>query len=861
MKTRSAIRSEVTWKQSFAVRFAAVWAVVLGGAVGFSGWVAHRDARSQLMGNLEQSVVQDARGVDLRLNTWLRTLGEDARSASQSPLVAEFLQARGTDEEARWRALVEDGFRAVFAGKPTYFQMRLLQIGGPGEGREIVRLDRLDRLGEELVVTLPEQLQQKGARGYFQEALSLPDGEVYFSEVNLNRDFGEITLPQLPTIRAAIKIGATPGRRVMLIINADLRPLFAELQGLTSPAAEIYLADEKGDFLMHPDKGATFGTDLGHEIRFHPDEAGADLSEERQVATGHWPGRNLELKVVLPDGSWRPILEQSRWRGIWSTALASLAGAALALLIAWPFARRLGRLSKAIRRFDGTGDDPAAALVDPSRDEIGLAIERFREMAGKVSEHVEDLHRARHDAEEANAAKETFLAVMSHEIRTPMNAVVGLIRVLEANDPPAHQKPILDSLRSSSDNLMTLLNTALDFTRLHEGVIQYASEHFDAAAMGREVIATLKPLAMVKNLGLNLASPASLKVQGDPVRLRQVMNNLLNNAIKFTATGSVDFSLRHEGDQLVGTVADTGPGIREEDRARIFTPFFSRETGADATAPGAGLGLSVSRELIEQQGGSLTFESPLEGGAVFTFRLPYPESGGHVLENGLREPNLARISEGLRVLYVEDTPSNQEVMKLTLAGTGVQLTCANNAMSGLEKFTGGVFDLVMVDLQLPDLSGTELAARILSQSPGLPVIAVTAQSSAKTNEALLEVGIVEVILKPYTKDLVLSALARCVSSGLAEALHQIHPEDPVRAARLAGMMAREFREGAAELDRLSMRDASGEIDEARRALRHRLTTALALFPLHRLERAFDNGGPDSLRALIVALEQAAVQLE
>jgi len=744
--------------------------------------------------------------------------------------------------------------------------MRLLEIGGSGKGREILRLDRL---GEELVVTPREQLQEKGGRSYFQEALALPQDEVYFSEINLNRDFGEISVPHLPTIRAAIKIGRLPGRQVMLIINADLRLLFAELEDLASPGSEIYLADEKGDFLMHPDEGATFASDLGHGVRFAAGEGNGELSEERLVSEGHWPGRDLVVRVALTDAAWRPQLEHSRWRGIWTTLVATMAGAGVALLIAWPFARRLGRLAKALRRFDGKEERDGVALVDAGRDEIGVAIERFQEMAAKVGGHVEELERARHDAEAAEAAKENFLAVMSHEIRTPMNAVVGLIRVLEENDPLARQQPIVKSLRSSSDNLMTLLNTALDYTRLQEGVMRYEAGDFDAAEVAREVMATLKPIAMGKNLALELEVPETLVVRGDAVRLRQVMNNLLNNAIKFTGAGFVKLSLGHDGSQLVGRVVDTGPGIREEDRERIFSPFFSRVAGADATAPGAGLGLSVSREMIVQQGGSLSLACPAAGGAEFLFGLPYPRSMERVRTPGRRKSAARKFQKELRVLYAEDTPSNQEVMRLTLEGTGVQLTCAGTAGEALECFGGEDFDLVMVDLQLPDLSGAELAREILKLSPECPVIAVTAQSSAKTDRQLRGAGIVEVILKPYPKEQILDVLDRFTSSDFSQALREIHPDDPARAGRLAGLLAREFREAAGELRQFVGVEGGGEeFKKSCAAIRHRLTTALARFPLQRVEAAFDflqgtdkEVDPAGVREVLEALEDAADQLE
>ncbi|HEY6562885.1 MAG TPA: histidine kinase dimerization/phospho-acceptor domain-containing protein, partial [Pirellulaceae bacterium] len=410
------------------------WAVLITVAVGISAVVLHRTNHRHLLESLRAGVDRDVGGVRLKLETWAASFRQDVVFCAGSPLLREFLDHAGTSEDQEWRRLLEEEFRAMLAGKPNYFQMRVLGIGGEDHGRELLRIDRM---GEELRAMPIERLQSKSDRSYFKEATGMPVGEVYLSEINLNRDFGEISQPHIPTLRAAARVVAS-GREAMVIINADLRALFGELQAMSGTTEELRLAGADGGYLLHPRPELAFPADLGGRVYLR-DELPEDASSEtmimgkREVSLGGWPGREITAIISMPVDSLKAMTADSRRRTLVASLLAALAGAAGGIVILLPLARRLRALGNALRDYEA-GTEPEG-LPESGPDEVGVVVARFRELATKVRADREKLEAARCEAEEATRVKEEFLAIMTHEIRTPMNAVVGLIRALGENQP------------------------------------------------------------------------------------------------------------------------------------------------------------------------------------------------------------------------------------------------------------------------------------------------------------------------------------------------------------------------------------------------------------------------------------------
>lgn len=374
---------------------------------------------------------------------------------------------------------------------------------------------------------------------------------------------------------------------------------------------------------------------------------------------------------------------------------------------------------------------------------------------------------ARIAADAANEAKSRFLAAMSHEIRTPMNGVLGMGELLARTPLTERQQRFLQTLNASGKHLLSLIDEILGFAKAESGQLRINHAAVDVQSLCDQLTAEFAPLATQRKLTLSarVADGVPARIEADPTRLRQILINLINNGLKFTDVGAVTLTVacpavEEEAPPMIEfSVIDTGPGIADDEQARVFEAFSQLDDSMTRAVGGVGLGLAISRELARAMSGELVCESTQGNGSTFRLRLPLriPPTQVRPPAPAVAPAPAARSRSVGRVLVVEDCPTNCEVATQTLLALGIACETAEDGHQALALLTKGRFDAVLMDCHLPGMDGYETTRELrrLEQSrgwPRTPVIAVTADAMA-TNEAhCYESGMDDFIAKPYTLD-------------------------------------------------------------------------------------------------------------
>ncbi|MFM9972846.1 MAG: ATP-binding protein [Burkholderiales bacterium] len=413
------------------------------------------------------------------------------------------------------------------------------------------------------------------------------------------------------------------------------------------------------------------------------------------------------------------------------------------------------------------------AITSKSSDEIASVVEVLDTLTGRLLSQNQELSKSQARAGAANEAKSNFLSTMSHEIRTPLNGILGMADLLKNTNLDDRQRRFCEAIEASGNSLHALLSGILDLSKIEAGKIEIENIDFELKPLLATLAAAFADVAASRSNTLSTAIdvPSPGIYRGDPTRLTQVLNNLIGNAIKFTEGGNIMLAISTEFNKsdsrtwLRFTVRDSGVGVDPERLKLLFKPFVQADSSITRKFGGTGLGLAISKHLVELMGGTMNVESTPGAGSHFWFDLPFEAAQAY----SSASPNLS-MSElatlDIHVLLAEDNEINQEIAISMLESVGAKVTAVENGKLAVQAMRDGKFDLIMLDCQMPVMSGYDAATQIRAEEKSgchIPIVALTANAFAEDRDRCVAAGMDDYLTKPVKREILVKTLARWVT--------------------------------------------------------------------------------------------------
>lgn len=636
---------------------------------------------------------------------------------------------------------------------PLYDQIRFIDL----KGKERIRINNSS--GTPFMVS-ELGLSNKLDRYYVQQGLMLEKGEVYISPLDLNVEGNLVEIPYKPMIRFVSGVYSAQGTSLgLVVINYQADELLKIFdRSHETRISKAWLLNQDGYWLHAQDRKKTWGFMLNrpHQTlaRQFPDAWKTIASQDKgafQNDFGYWtfdtvsPLLQFDSQKDHPsdvnhDYVWKSVLffpaldyERNISASLDEFVLGGLGTLTLLAAVFWLYARTTIRKS----------------------------------MAERIQ------------AEMKNQLKSQFLANMSHELRTPMNGIIGMTHLILQTDLSEQQKNYIDKVKYSAEHMSLVINDILDFSKIESGKLDIEEEIFNLNDVLRNVIDVVGMAASDKDIEFSVVRDPTIPkfLRGDAIRIGQILINLLSNAVKFSEPkGLVRIRIQLLGDlgdklELEFSVEDEGIGIPRDQQPKLFRAFTQVDASTTRQYGGTGLGLVISKRLVEMMGGKIWFKSQIKSGSTFYFTLKLTpaadeqeDSGRRVSPNQHMAPGAIDSLKNRRVLLVEDNEINMELCLDLLERFGLQVTTAEHGEQALEWLSKDQFDLVLMDCQMPVMNGYEATQR-LRQNPNLqslPVIALTANAMQGDREKALNAGMNDLISKPIDPELVAITMAKWI---------------------------------------------------------------------------------------------------
>lgn len=757
-----------TLRISLAAKNALVYFILFLGSISLMGYILLRNSSTQIISASREKLDHNAELVKLQFSKFITEMRYDIRHLSDSPLLKEYIKSPSLANKQR----IQGEYFSLLNSKPHFSQIRY--IGIDNNGKELVRVQRTKNGTPEIVND--SLLQVKGDRPYFEETILLDKDSIYISPIDLNKEYGQISMPYTATIRMAFPQYQDSVLYGIIVINAELDGLFKSLKRMSDRNTEFSLVNNSGYYIFHDEKAKEFGFEFGKSPAFISDfdkSPGIIYSEEgdlfelnanyNKMLPLSYPKDGYELFVLLSANKNALLSEYRSWR---KQSLLILSGiSVIALLIAlWLMQRQVRELKTIASTIDNfTQSQEYEELPVNRKDEIGVVANSFNRMSNRISENISELRIAKDQAERANREKQEFIENMSHEIRNPLQSIIGLSDLLSKNEHLPHQENLIESIRLNTNILEVLVNDVLDYSKVMRDEVQLEENWWKIQTILTDIKKVFMYAASLKKIKLEVHYDHEFEYYEyclDKARMNQILANLVSNALKYTPEGgNIDLSLKllesaETYDEFQFSVTDTGIGIPEDQINRINQRYFTAQN-IQGFKDSFGLGLSIVIQLLKLYQSELEIDSKIGEGSSFSFRLKLDKR----LLLKTQSENTAQsdvIFRDKKVLIIEDDVQIRQLYKHIFEKRFLHIEYIDR-LKEIVELQDSEYDLLISDYRIAHETLADWLPQLKQKlKPNHIWFTVTAKHRNELPECILEQS--KFIQKPFNSDKLLALI-------------------------------------------------------------------------------------------------------